>query len=185
MNKTFTQWNKQLDDFDGATKALPGLANDVRMWGVFAPALPALYDAVLREMDAYQVTAGELRGWMHAHEHEAEVGDPVELGKRLQATITASRRLKSVIDAYNREKAIADAEFPELAGGSLKDTPVPTPEVAQAKTETNNGAKGKNADVAPGNQASKQDAPARDNRENGQAQARTAAGVPSPVAVPR
>jgi len=57
MNKTFTQWNKQLDDFDGATKALPGLANDVRMWGVFAPALPALYDAVLREMDAYQVTA--------------------------------------------------------------------------------------------------------------------------------
>jgi hypothetical protein len=124
MNKTYAQWKKQLDEFDTVTDAIPPLAESVRVWGVFAPAVPALYDAVLRELDVYKASAAQLRGFIVAHEKDQ--GDPIEFGEHLRDTIFAARRLKGLIDAYNREKAIVDAAFPEVAGGALKDANVGT-----------------------------------------------------------
>jgi hypothetical protein len=122
MNKTYAQWKKQLDEFDVIVDAIPALEESVRVWGVFAPAVPALYDAVIRELDSYKLSAGRLRDWIAGHEKDR--GDPVEFGEHLRETIFASRRLKGLVDAYNREKAVVDEAFPEVAGGALKDANV-------------------------------------------------------------
>jgi hypothetical protein len=123
MEKTYKRWQKQLDDFDVALKAIPALEQDVRVWGAFAPAVPALFDALIRETLSYRTTAGELRTWMDAHGGGEEQAD---FSARLRSCIEAARRLKGLIDAFNREKVVAEAAFPELAGGSIKDTPVAT-----------------------------------------------------------
>jgi hypothetical protein len=120
MEKTYKRWRKQLDDFDGAMDDLPALEQDMRVWGTFAPAVPALFDAVIRESAAYRASASELRRWMDAHERE--FGEPDEFGRRLRSCIEGARRLKGLIDALNREKSMAEAAYPEMAGGSLKDT---------------------------------------------------------------
>jgi hypothetical protein len=120
MDTIHKRWKKQLDDFDSAVDPLPSLEQEMRVWVSFAPAVHALFDAVMRERIAYKATAGELRQWMDAH--EKDIRDPEEFGRRLRATIEAARRLKGVLDAFNREKAVAEAAYPEMAGGSLKDT---------------------------------------------------------------
>jgi hypothetical protein len=120
MEKTYKRWRKQLDDFDGAVDGLPALEHGMRVWGPFAPALPALFDAVLRERAAYKATANGLRSWMDMH--GKDLGGPEEFGALLRSTIEAARRLKGLVDALHREKAIAEAAYPEMAGGSLKDT---------------------------------------------------------------
>jgi hypothetical protein len=123
MEKTYKRWKKQLDDFDAAVDGLAGLEQSMRTWGAFAPAIPALFDALIRERTVYKVTASDLRSWMDAH---TDGGEPDELGQRLLASIEGARRVKGLIDALNREKAIAEAAYPEMAGGSLKDTGAPT-----------------------------------------------------------
>ena len=125
MDKLYAGWRKQLDEFDGAVLALSSLERGVRVWGALAPAVPALFDAMMREVGLYGESARALRTWMA--EHDKDAGDPAEFGKYVLGTIDAARRLKGVIDAYNREKVFAEAAYPEMAGGSLKQTPVLTP----------------------------------------------------------
>jgi hypothetical protein len=120
MEKAYRRWKRQLDEFDAAVDALPTLEQGMQVWGAFAPALPALFDAVLRERTAYKATASELRRWMD--EHDKEMSEPVEFGERLRSTIDGARRLKGLMDALYREKAVAETAYPEMAGGSLKDT---------------------------------------------------------------
>lgn len=120
MDKMYKPWKKELDDFDGAVDGLPALEYGMRIWGSFAPAVPALFDAVIRERTAYKLTAGELRRWMDAHDKDA--GEADEFGKRLRATIEGARQLNGLIDALNRERAIAERAYPEMAGGSLRET---------------------------------------------------------------
>jgi hypothetical protein len=134
MERIYKPWKKQLDEFDAAVEGLPALEQSMRIWGSFAPAVPALFDAVIRERNAYMATAAELRRWMDAH--DKELGEPEEFGKRLRATIEGARRLKGLIDALNREKTIAETAYPEMAGGSLKDTsavPIAAPAPAEKK----------------------------------------------------
>jgi hypothetical protein len=130
MDTMYGQWRKQLDEFDAIIDTIPALEESVHVWGVFAPAVPALYSAVIYELDSYKVFAATLREWIAAHEKEP--GDPVEFGKHLRDTIFAARRLKGVIDAYNREKAVVDEAFPEVAGMALKDANVSGPGAAHA-----------------------------------------------------
>ena len=120
MDKMYKPWKKELDDFDGAVDGLPALERGMRIWGSFAPAVPALFDAVIRERTAYKVTAGELRRWIDAQDEDP--GEPHEFGKRLRATIEGARQLNGLIDALNRERAIAERAYPEMTGGSLRET---------------------------------------------------------------
>jgi hypothetical protein len=125
MNKAFKPWQKQLDDFDAAVNGFLALETTARLWGAVAPAVPALFDALVRYTVTYRSTAGELRAWIEAHEDDT--GSVEDFATRLFATIESARRVKGLIDAYDREKAIAETLYPELAGGSLKDTAVPKP----------------------------------------------------------
>jgi hypothetical protein len=122
MNKLLSHWEKQLDQFDVALDALADIEPTVRVWGALAPALPALYDALAKEIASYHETSARLRAMVRARAEGAE--SERELGVRIRDTIEASRRVKSLIDAYNREKEVAGELYPEMASGSLKDTPL-------------------------------------------------------------
>jgi len=133
MDRTHAEWAKQLDEIDHAADAIPALARSIGTWSLVAPAVPALFDAVIDAVRVYQVAAKDFRQWLDAAKGEA--GHAVELNKRVAPTLHAASRLKALIDAYNREKAIAEAASRERPSGEFAVAAV-APSVSHALTGT-------------------------------------------------